>query len=392
MAFRTRCLSCGTLFSAPDEVLDTEISCPRCKSKFLAQKEPGDLGRMEEPLSEPAAPGPPAVSVEGTPAEGAPGRERPGRPEFFCPACNTGFTEEDVLDGIAIRRFNEDYVPEVYCLKHFRRQFPNECEKHPGTKAVARCSRCDRPLCENCVVELQDQKLCSICKRSVLGELRGDYAPRPAGVAYDERPGLPWEQPGTSFLGGMFGTVKEVLFNPGYAFRKMRVYGGIGKPLLYVWLLWTAGYFLSYVWQFMFFGAAALGVSGLPPEMAESLIAMLVMVFVLAAIITLVMPFIGAALFHVCLMMFGGAKRDYECTYRVVAYSLGSASIFYIIPVVGGFIFMIWSIVAWIIGLAKAHETTGGKAALAVLLPIMLCCGLIIAVAVLPLLMMRGMR
>jgi len=45
------------------------------------------------------------------------------------------------------------------------------------------------------------------------------------------------------------------------------------------------------------------------------------------------------------------------------------------IPFCGGMIAGVWNIVLEIIGLARAHETDTGKAVLAVLLPIIVCCG-----------------
>lgn len=348
MAFRTRCPSCGTLFSAPDEMIRMEIKCPRCKSLFLAEEEPMS-GRDEEPRDEAAQP---------TLA-----------PQYFCKTCGAGFVEEDILDGIAVRRFDE-----VYCRKHFVHNFPNECEKHPGTKAAARCARCRMPLCENCVIELQNEKLCGRCKNRVLGELRGDYAP--GEFPDDMRPGLPWERPGGTFFERMFGTIKEVLLSPGAAFENMKVRGGYSKPLLYVWLLTVAGTMMAIFWMFVIFGAVSGEFSpfGRPDELFVTLIAYMFQ----SMLGGLIGPYIQAAIYHVCLMLVGGAKRDYECTYRVVAYAGGSVMILCLIPLVGMAIASVWSIVATIIGFSRAHGITGGRAALAFFLPFILCCGLYI--------------
>jgi hypothetical protein len=96
--------------------------------------------------------------------------------------------------------------------------------------------------------------------------------------------------------------------------------------------------------------------------------------------------FIGAAILHLCLMLVGGAKRSFETTFRVVSYAVGSTNpiaiipfcggaVAMIIPFCGGAVAMIWNIVLECIGLAKAHETTSGKAVLAVFLPLIVCCG-----------------
>jgi hypothetical protein len=75
-------------------------------------------------------------------------------------------------------------------------------------------------------------------------------------------------------------------------------------------------------------------------------------------------------------MLFGGLKYPYETTFRATAYAHGSALPLSFIPFCGGLIGGIWGIVVLIIGLAQMQETTIGKAAAAVLVPIVLCCGL----------------
>lgn len=86
--------------------------------------------------------------------------------------------------------------------------------------------------------------------------------------------------------------------------------------------------------------------------------------------------FILSGILHVCLMMVKGARNGFEATFRAVAYSY-SANIFLVIPFCGGLLAVVWAVVLYIIGLKEAHETTGGKAAIAVFLPGIVCCGLI---------------
>ena len=105
--------------------------------------------------------------------------------------------------------------------------------------------------------------------------------------------------------------------------------------------------------------------------------------FMMAMIVSLIAPFVSAAIYHVCLLIVGGAKRDYECTYRVVAYVTGSTAVFSVIPIIGMYIGGIWAIVCTIIGFSRAHGISGGRAALAYFLPIIVCCGLSIVIAIL---------
>jgi hypothetical protein len=48
--------------------------------------------------------------------------------------------------------------------------------------------------------------------------------------------------------------------------------------------------------------------------------------------------------------------------------------LFCLVPVCGGLVTLIYLIVLATIGLARAHQTTTGKAVMAVLAPIILCC------------------
>lgn len=92
--------------------------------------------------------------------------DEPMEPRYFCPVCQTGFSEEAIDEGAAIKRYNE-----VYCREHFREKFPDECIDHPGTLVSAQCSRCGRRVCENCYIELRGKKICGRCKPARMVEM-----------------------------------------------------------------------------------------------------------------------------------------------------------------------------------------------------------------------------
>jgi len=89
--------------------------------------------------------------------------------------------------------------------------------------------------------------------------------------------------------------------------------------------------------------------------------------------IGLVIWFIWTGVVHLLLMLFGGANQGYEATFRTMSYANGSVAIFYVFPICGMYVAIVWSLVAQIIGLREIHETSGGKAAAAVLGPLVLC-------------------
>src|SRR5260370_23147346 len=85
--------------------------------------------------------------------------------------------------------------------------------------------------------------------------------------------------------------------------------------------------------------------------------------------------FISSGIFHLCLMIVGGAKQPFETTFRVVCFAGGSANPLLVIPICGGLISGIWKIVLYSIGFARAHETHTVRAVLALVLPVIVCCG-----------------
>jgi hypothetical protein len=100
-------------------------------------------------------------------------------------------------------------------------------------------------------------------------------------------------------------------------------------------------------------------------------------VIVILPIVTVLSMFVGSAIYHVMLLLLGGARRPYETTLRVTAYASGATALVNLVPICGAVVAPIWSIVATIIGLARAQEISTGKAAAAVLLPVVMCCVLV---------------
>jgi hypothetical protein len=103
----------------------------------------------------------------------------------------------------------------------------------------------------------------------------------------------------------------------------------------------------------------------------------------LSPVLVIVFMFIASGILHLCLMIVGGARKPFETTFRVVCFSSGSTSLLSMIPFCGGLISGVWNIVLEIIGVARAHEIDTGKAVLAVLLPIIVCCGGLILLGIL---------
>jgi hypothetical protein len=113
-------------------------------------------------------------------------------------------------------------------------------------------------------------------------------------------------------------------------------------------------------------------------------------------VVVVVLPLVMASVFHLALIMFGGARRGFETTYRAICYAYFSAllpsTVVGLVPCLGPLAVAIWLMVLFILGLSRAHETTDGRAAGAVLTTAALCCGLYIAIVVISESLKHGFR
>jgi len=190
------------------------------------------------------------------------------------------------------------------------------------------------------------------------------------------RSGLPWEHRQERGLFNAFvETLVIVLTKPGEAFTVMKREGGLGEPLIYALIGGCLGGIVSLLFSL---GLQSVGFFA---DRHDTFAAMTGMGVGSAAFIVLVPLFIviglfiGGAIVHLCLMIVGGANQSFETTFRVIAFSQGSTGPLQMIPVCGGVIAGAWALVCNCIGLARAHETDTGRAVLAVLLPVIVCCG-----------------
>ena len=214
----------------------------------------------------------------------------------------------------------------------------------------------------------------------------GDQPPQqqPAPQQPPQQPegsSIPWQNRAAfpSWLKAMWETIKVVLARPSEAFSGMRHRNALGGALVYTVVLGSAGAIIGQIFSLALnLGMMSLARAGGAParsaDFAPTVITTAV-VIVLSPVFVALGTFVGAGIMHLCLMIVGGANRTFETTFCVVAYAGGSTAVFAVIPFCGGMIGAVWAIVVEIIGLARAHETTPGRAALAVLLPLVLCCG-----------------
>ncbi|MGZ5018947.1 MAG: YIP1 family protein [Chthoniobacterales bacterium] len=189
------------------------------------------------------------------------------------------------------------------------------------------------------------------------------------------RTGLPWEtRTGDNLLNALFDTIVMVLTKPDQAFAIMKREGGLGDPLFYAVICGTAGSLISLAYEFFMksFGMG-MGRHGLGALFGMGFLSILIIICI--PVLVLIGVFIGSAITHLCLMIVGGAKQPFETTLRVLSYGNGSAHLLNIVPFCGGIIALMAALIVGSIGLARAHETDTWRAVVAILLPMVVCCG-----------------
>jgi len=247
-------------------------------------------------------------------------------------------------------------------------------------------------ICPGCGKEIPDVYAgvrCPSCGASLVPGVAapgGSGAPPPSsGPA-----GVPWENRQTlGFFPALFENVRLCLFEAAKFFEQMPKRENLGAALGYLTILGWVGAAGGFLWSLALRGPqmALLRNMGIEPPartLAPALEGILYFgAILLAPVFILIAAFIWCAIVHVILWIIGGAREGFEATLRVYSYSAGSTSLFHLVPICGGLVGLIWSLVLQIIGLSRAHGVSPGKAAVAVLLPLALCCVLVVAFAAL---------
>jgi hypothetical protein len=246
-----------------------------------------------------------------------------------------------------------------------------EPEQKTFTKGMVTCPQCgfEQPETDECIkcgiimskyVQFQEMA------RSVEGQVRE--------ISSEEY--TPWES-GEGFIAAFFKTTQEVLFSPTKFFKKAAAGEGYWPPFIFAMISGVIGSGVALLWQWFFF-------SGVVPHQILSVTTY--SFFLTVAIISI--PFtialsilVGSGVTHLCLMMVGGNRRGFASTFRAISYSY-SAALFYIVPLIGTLVGGVYLMILAILGVREGHETSTGKAVLAVLLPFIIIFGLGVLLAI----------
>jgi hypothetical protein len=165
-------------------------------------------------------------------------------------------------------------------------------------------------------------------------------------------------------------TVQAVVLRPVDFFRGILRQGDLINPLLFAIICYEISAILGGL-------LSLIGISG-----SRGFGAFIVSIIV-APIGAAIGLFIGAGILHLLVMLIVGSRNSgFEATFRVVAYSAVTSLVSWI-PFIG-WLLSLYGIYLGIVGIREMHNTTTGKAALVVLIPVavLVLIGLVLAVVI----------
>ena len=203
--------------------------------------------------------------------------------------------------------------------------------------------------------------------------------------------GAAWDRAGRGkWVGAFVDTVKDSLVSPVDFFEGVSRGSGWVRPWVYALVTSCVVFIFAAAYQAGFQALAlSLDITG---EIKKALIPLAaitipVSAWALIALCALVVPLfttfvllLQSAVYHACLLVLGEARGDFLKTFRVVCYASGP-QLFQVVPLLGGAVGPIWQLALLIIGVKVAHKTSYGKGALAIFLPTIICCGLLLVAA-----------
>ena len=161
---------------------------------------------------------------------------------------------------------------------------------------------------------------------------------------------------------------------PRRAFESMPLTSAFGRPLVFGIIVGWIGVLASTFWNLLLRGWVQSLLPFPTERWAEASATFRIIGAMSAPIYIPLGLLIGSAVQHLFLFLVGGAKRGFVATFRVQCYA-SAPLVLGIVPGCGSVVAVLWGLVLAIIGLSAAHGIGTGKAASAVLLPLLLCCG-----------------
>jgi len=170
-------------------------------------------------------------------------------------------------------------------------------------------------------------------------------------------------------------TWRQVIGGPSGFFARLPVDRGIAGPLLFGLVTLILGNLAGLFWQSVFYSSNEM-LQALMEEVGISPGSVLQLAVFLMPVYVVVQLFLWSGILHLMILLLARGGRGFEATFRVVAFSSAPA-LLYVVPFCGGLLASVWSAVLTIIGLREVHRVSGAVAALAVIIPLFTCLGML---------------
>jgi len=182
---------------------------------------------------------------------------------------------------------------------------------------------------------------------------------------------VPFEDPSLPFTTRFLRTAGMAFSNPTELFSNLSN-EDLAQPLLFGVIVGTVATVFSMLWNMMFSGLSMLG-GGMATEDFAISQGMYILLMLFSPVLVAIGMFISTAIYHVALLVLGDAERGFAVTFRAVAYGY-TPNLLGIVPICGGLVGGLWSLVLIIMAGKLGHGTEWWKAILAYFLPLIICC------------------
>jgi hypothetical protein len=248
----------------------------------------------------------------------------------------------------------------------------SEPKKEPYSGTRITCPQCgfEQPETDTCI-----QCGITISKYFQYQGMARSYEGKIREISSEEKY-APFES-GEGFIGAFLKTIREALFSPTRFFKKVATGEGYWTPLIYGIITGIIGRFADFFWAWL------VVIPFLPPSIRNFLaisytFALVIIIFSMPLWVAFSI-LLWSGITHFCLIIVRGSKKGFEGTFRAISYSY-SARLFHIVPFIGSTIGFVYRIVLAIIGVREAHGITTGRALIAILLPLIVVVGIVIAI------------
>ena len=248
----------------------------------------------------------------------------------------------------------------------------SEPKKEPYSGTRITCPQCgfEQPETDTCI-----QCGITISKYFQYQGMARSYEGKIREISSEEKY-APFES-GEGFIGAFLKTIREALFSPTRFFKKVATGEGYWTPLIYGIITGIIGRFADFFWAWL------VVIPFLPPSIRNFLaisytFALMIIIFSMPLWVAFSI-LLWSGVTHFCLIIVRGSKKGFEGTFRAISYSY-SARLFHIVPFIGSTIGFVYRIALAIIGVREAHGITTGRALIAILLPLIVVVGIVIAI------------